>query len=388
MPPRAIAPGDVVAVFFEPLGEWTAAQITGLDPEGSCAGVLDLDWSGPEPSSVADLGDVQPLRVTHHQWSGALSYRNCDWVLPRSYKVVGSLPLLHDERSNSYGGGWGVGHQLFLQRRWDRGEERAWVDRHAVEYTGEEFGQVLDQPPLGADPAVRRLTVRGVAELDVDRLVARFPRLTSLTLVGNLGTLVRASSLNGLPTLMSLSIRDLFGMDAADCLLPSAAPALESLELDSVPVEYAEAMRAAWLPEAPLGVSVDIRKARKPKWLAKNRDNPFRTWDGDDYIPRGAYKKSVAQYMETREAVLAVLADASAPDRPARLVEIGERYGEGFNELDEKYEFIDTVERERLFEVLDQLVDVAVAELGLEPGTGSAWARESLAEGVESVRDW
>ncbi|MET7419711.1 hypothetical protein [Dactylosporangium sp. NPDC005555] len=40
-PPRAIAPGDVVAAFSETLGSWTAAQVTDLDPEWRTAGVLE-----------------------------------------------------------------------------------------------------------------------------------------------------------------------------------------------------------------------------------------------------------------------------------------------------------------------------------------------------------
>ena len=55
VPPRPLSPGDVVAAFCEALGEWAAAQITDLDRRWKTAGVLDLDWSGPEPVSLTDL---------------------------------------------------------------------------------------------------------------------------------------------------------------------------------------------------------------------------------------------------------------------------------------------------------------------------------------------
>lgn len=55
-PPRPIAVGNIVATYSDDLGEWTAAQITDLEPNWKTAGMLELDWSGPEPSSVADLG--------------------------------------------------------------------------------------------------------------------------------------------------------------------------------------------------------------------------------------------------------------------------------------------------------------------------------------------
>ncbi|MFJ3221268.1 hypothetical protein ACIPLC_35780 [Kitasatospora sp. NPDC086801] len=106
-PPRPIVPGDVVAAFSEYLGEWTAAQITHLDPDHQLAGVLHLDWSGPEPMSVAELGEVVP-----GCFAVGLAHCYYEWVLPRSYKVIGTLPLLHDEPPNSYAFGWGMGLDL------------------------------------------------------------------------------------------------------------------------------------------------------------------------------------------------------------------------------------------------------------------------------------
>ncbi|MEJ8645947.1 hypothetical protein WKI68_41525 [Streptomyces sp. MS1.HAVA.3] len=91
-PPRPVAVGDVVAVYSEALGAWTASQVTGIDAAAKYAAVLELDWSGPEPAAVADLGDVQALRLTHHSWGGTLSHCNHAWVLPRSFTVIGSCP--------------------------------------------------------------------------------------------------------------------------------------------------------------------------------------------------------------------------------------------------------------------------------------------------------
>src|SRR5215472_6002567 len=124
-PPRAIAPGDIVVCYSDDLGEWTAAQITDLNPSWKTAGVLDLDWSGPEPTFVDDLGRVSPLVLTHHAWAGTPSHTNNEWVLPRSYKVIGSLRLLREARSDAYSSGWDVGMQLALQRRWDRGDRES-----------------------------------------------------------------------------------------------------------------------------------------------------------------------------------------------------------------------------------------------------------------------
>lgn len=383
-PPRGMKPGDVVAAFSELLGEWTAAQITNLDPEARLAEVLELDWSGPEPRSVADLGEVAPLSLTHHRWSGKVSQRKVDWVLPRSYKVVGRLPLLRDEPSNSYGAWPVTGLHLLLQRRWDQGHRDEWSDPHVMNCTGQDLDRLLEQS-AAPDQDVRHLTVCGIESLDAAKLVARFPHLTALTLRGKPGTLLQAASLNELTALKNLVIEDLFGMTASDRLLPSRVTALDSLDLESVPADYAEATRSTWRPEVPMGTSLSVTKPREPDWVVENRDNPFRDWDGDDHIPLPAYKKAVALYAEMRAAVMAVLTGGmDREEQASRLFELGAAWGEAFNELDEQHEFIETVERERLFDVLAHAVAAAEASLGTE----LAWARDNLIDGTESVRDW
>ncbi|OLT10487.1 hypothetical protein BJF79_26025 [Actinomadura sp. CNU-125] len=378
-PPRPIAAGDVVAAFSAELGEWTAAQIVRIDAANETAAVLELDWSGPEPVSVGELGDVSPLRLTHHSWNGSLSYCNFEWVLPRSHKVIGNLPPLHDEPSNGYGYGWRLGDQLVRQRRWDAGLEDDPPMPWKLACTGAEVDEMG-----GVRPDVTRLHVRDIVSLDCGRLVGLFPNLTELDLRGDLGLLAEAGRLNDLTSLKSLSVFDLFGMTKEDRLQPRCTPDLEELYLYGIPAEYANAMRSTWRPEIPNGTRIDIRGARKPEWVAENRDNPLRDWDGRGQISKTNFKKSVAQYKATRRAVMAVLAEVAPDDRPARLTEIGREYGEAFNEFDRRAGFIETVEREELFEALHRIATDAGAEHGLEPdGTF-----DSLASGVESVRDW
>ncbi|USQ86083.1 hypothetical protein NFX46_21620 [Streptomyces phaeoluteigriseus] len=382
-PPRRIVPGDVVAAFSEYLGEWTAAQITHLDPDHQLAGVLHLDWSGPEPTSVADLGEVAPLSRTRGSFTGQPAHCHYEWVLPRSYKVIGTLPLLHEQPPNSYAFGWGMGLDLTLERRRQQGDESQWSDPWAQDITGTELNDLL-AGPADPDEETRRLTVRAVQSLDCARLVERYPALTGLTLIGPV-TLSSASSLNELTSLKRLMLSDVFGMAEADCLLPRRAPALESLELVSVPAEYATAMKRVWRPEEPQGVYLRIAKPRKPEWLAENLNNPLRDWDGREQISAAIYKKALAQYKATRRAVLAVLASGHSADvLTPRLVELGEQFGEAFNELDERAGFIETVEREELYDALDAIITEAEAASGAD----LAWAGKGLTEGCESVRDW
>jgi hypothetical protein len=372
-----------VAAFSDALDAWTAAQITDLNPDWKTAGVLDLNWSGPEPASVADLGEVSALVLTHHSWNGCLSHCNYEWVLPRSCTVIGSLPLLCTTPSPSYSTGWRLGAQLALQRLWDRGERAPWSDPREMSITGADVDRMTSEP---GDPRrdIRHLHVTEVESLDCDRLAERFPDLTTLSLSGDLGLLLHASSLNRLASLRRLWITGLFGMTASDALLPECVPGLETLCLDSIPREYAGAMRSKWRPQIPYGTFVDITAARAPEWVAENRDNPLRDWSGRAHISGPCFTKAVAQYKKTRAELMTALTDCSQEDQPARLYEIGREYGRGFNLLDRRTRFIETVEREELFAALDVMVSDVEAALGVRLGS----AADTLAAGVDAVREW
>ncbi|MET9904852.1 hypothetical protein [Streptomyces sp. NPDC006446] len=378
-PPRRVAVGDVVAVYSEALGAWTASQVTGIDAAAKCVAVLELDWSGPAPAAVADLGDVQPLRLTHHSWGGTLSHCNHGWVLPRSFTVIGSLPPLVTEPSYAYASVWGRGEQLARQRHWDSGNREDWAAPYALTCTAEELAAQHTRGTLRA--GVKHLTVHGITRLDCARLVADFPDLTRLSLTGDLGTLTSAAALNRLPLLQGLTIRELFGMDASDCLLPRHVPEVEEVWLDGIPADYAAAMRKIWRPHVRHGVHLDVRGARKPEWVAANATNPLRDWDGREHIPPTGYRKAVAQYKATRDAFLAEVTDG---EHHGNIAEIGRTFGAALNALDSRSLFIETVEREELFDALDFLVDEAQTVAGRDLTA----ARAVLVEGVDSIRDW
>ena len=382
-PPRPIGPGDIVAAYSEALGEWTAAQITDLNVEWKMAGVLELDWSGAEPSSVTELGRLTPLRLTHHSYDGALSHCNYEWVLPRSYKVVGATGLLHVGRSMRFAYGWDLGQQLAYQRRWDSGDRGPWSDPRVVTCTGAELNQELAGPQQSR-PDITNLSVKEVTTLDCRRLVERYPSLTELSLSGDVGVLINAVSLNDLEMLKRLWASGLFGMEAQDCLLPDRVPRLEFLSLHSIPADYAASMRAHWRREVANGTFVDITGARRPEWVAENISNPLREWDGRAHITGTRFKQAVNQYKATRRAVMAACAHEVADERRAMLVDLGRAYAEAFNRMDARRPFIETVEREELFAALDLIVDEAEAALDVD----LVAERQSLREGVETAREW
>lgn len=377
-PPRPIEAGDVVTAYCDDLGEWTAAQVTRIDVARRKVGVLDLDWSGPKPSSVHDLGPLRPLRPTHHSWDGHPSHCNYDWVLPRSCHVIGRAPLVVDNRSNRYSSGWdwGLGEQLSWQRRWEanHGDE---VDASRRVLTGETFTAVS-----APDHRVRALTITSIVDLDCSNIPRLFPNVTTLRLSGDLGTLGYAQAISELPQLRCLYLNNLFGMTSADCPDPDRLTRMDALFVHSVPSVFASAVRKRWRPEIERGTNLQISAPRTQSWLEENRDNPLRDWDGRGHISAGRFKKAVAQYRATRAAVLAALSD---PTDPGQLAGIGRDFAGGFNKLDgTRSPFIETEEREELFAALTATVDFAESRLGQQ----FPHARGELISGLEDVRDW
>jgi hypothetical protein len=229
------------------------------------------------------------------------------------------------------------------------------------------------------------VSITDIDSLDGNDVAALFPNLTRLTLSGNLGTLGNAASLNQLPHLKALFINNLFGMTASGVLSVTATPYMEMVSLHSVPAEYAAAMKKAWTAQITNGTLVEITGPRKPSWVAENRGNPLREWEGRTHISAARYRKSVAQYKATRRAVLAELAASTDHADGSRLVEVGRQFSEAFNQLDRtRHPFIETEEREELFEAINAIVDEAEGEYGRTFST----ARRDLIAGVDGARDW
>ncbi|MBP2478248.1 hypothetical protein JOF53_007120 [Crossiella equi] len=359
-----LTPGDVVVAYSPDLGEWTAAQITGVNEKHRSAEVLELTWSGPEPRCLAELGELVPLRLTHHDhpYPNRPAHTWLTGLLPRGHRVLGNLPPLVTESTAAYFWRWDLGLQLDCQRQWDAG--------HRGERPNQQPYATHDSTALPGtrDERLRTLSVTVRPELDCALLPELFPNLTSLSLTGALTTLTNAAALSRLPHLRDLGLSGVYGMTGADVPRPADLPDLAWLRLHGIPADYAKAARRLWQPEERNGTFLEIRWARTPDWLAENRDNPLRSWDGN--IPAAAYKKAIAQYKLTRRAVLAAL-----PEGPARLTELGREYAEAFNTLHARWNFIETIEREDLLDALQGITD-------------ETWAQEALAKGMEAARDW
>lgn len=372
-----------MATYCPELGEWSAAQIISVNDRSQQVDVLDLDWSGPEPHTVADLGRLAPLRLTHHGYRNELEQSHREWVLPRSYKNLGAAPLVRTQESLTWSMGWDVGTQLHWQRRWDAGEREDLEDEPG--FRQYEDGQEL--PPVTTAPEIRALSVYDIQSVDCAIIASAFPNLTRLVLWGEMGRLVNASELNRLQRLRRIDVHEMFGMTHYDLLEPAQLNEMEYISLDCVPADYAAAMRRAWTPEAGKGVYLSISKARTPEWVRENVDNPLRAWDGREGISSRSYKKALSAWKDSTRPIRAALqADMVEAERREQLTALGAAFAEAFNDVAGPAHLLMTEERDELLEALHRLVTDAVAEA--EPGIDAEEAAQAVLHAVNTHRDW
>lgn len=195
---------------------------------------------------------------------------------------------------------------------------------------------------------VQNLSVFRIEELDLTEIPRLFPKLRSLMVEGKPGIIKNLENLGKLPFLRNLTISDLFGFSAEDMKILERVPELRSLDLDSIPKEAGMAVRKTWRGKLDY---LEIKKLRSDDWLKENLENPFRHWDGSEFIPARAYKRTIQQYKKTKKQLEQVKTREEA-------VAVVKEYGLCFNCLNEKYEeFIETDEREDIFLVLEQLYE-------------------------------
>lgn len=58
--------------------------------------------------------------------------------------------------------------------------------------------------------------------------------------------------------------------------------------MESIPEEAGKQIKKKYKGKI---TELDIRKLRKPEWLAENLDNPLRHWDGSEFVPPAKLKR-------------------------------------------------------------------------------------------------
>jgi len=112
--------GDVYCVYNSYLKKYTACQITKIE-EGEKkpkAVLLLLDWSDDRPLKKEELALLKPLYQDFMYWKRGLHLCNVDVMVPVNHMLIGNMPPLADESTNSYAMSWGNGYEVYRQLKW------------------------------------------------------------------------------------------------------------------------------------------------------------------------------------------------------------------------------------------------------------------------------
>jgi hypothetical protein len=214
--------------------------------------------------------------------------------------------------------------------------------------------------PAQADPGLPKLAelrIEDIIQLDLAIIAARHPALSVLILNGKPGTLQNFSAIARCNNLDRFFITDLFGYTPADFPPPAAWPRMWFLALSSVPAEVAAHVKKIYGPlKKSARLMLEVYKPRAPEWLADNLDNPFRSWDGSPHVTPANARRASALYKKTRAGLRAHLALPDAPQTlPAWLEALAREWAAAFNAWDKRTNWIETEEREIIFEVVETI---------------------------------
>ena len=201
-------------------------------------------------------------------------------------------------------------------------------------------------------PNLADLILYNIKELDLTTVPIHYPNLIHLELMGSPGIIRNVSSIKQLKKLERLVIHDSFGFSAIDFPLLTDLPDLQSLWLESVPAEAGKAIKRLYIKKIQ---DLSVTKLRSNEWLQENMNNPLRHWDGSGSVQKSQYNKAVALWKDARDKIIKASKD---PNTFIESVQsIASEYIDGFNALDHCSPFIETEEREDLYNAFKRILD-------------------------------
>jgi hypothetical protein len=213
------------------------------------------------------------------------------------------------------------------------------------------------QDDLLPDVGLKRLTnlvLSNIKNFSLKIVPSRFPGLIWLGLKGKPGYIHDVAEISKLHEIETLTMHDLFGFSADDFPRPKDLPELRNLWIESIPAEAGKAIKKVFKATTQ---DLSVLKLRSDDWLQENMNNPLRHWDGDEFVPKSKYTKSLALWKEARRRILGE-ANRAAMDF-SMIKSIAIDYVEGFNKLDHRSQFIETVEREDIINAFEYILDEA-----------------------------
>lgn len=220
-------------------------------------------------------------------------------------------------------------------------------------------------PKIQGLEGLEKLYIRTITELDIADILRAYPKLRELRLWGKPGNLINFAKISEFSELEVLTTMDLFGFTADEVPKPESLQKLYMLWMDSLPEDAAKEVKKLYKKRKGEGLDLWITKPRKAEWLAQNLENPFRSWDGEEHITPANAKKAADIYRKTRAAMVKLI-EAPSKDIEKDAEALVRDYTEGFNKMDKKKLFIDTVERDEVFTALDGILSLIPDELGID----------------------
>lgn len=220
-------------------------------------------------------------------------------------------------------------------------------------------------PKIQGLEGLEKLYIRTITELDIADILRAYPKLRELRLWGKPGNLINFAKISEFSELEVLTTMDLFGFTADEVPKPESLQKLYMLWMDSLPEDAAKEVKKLYKKRKGEGLDLWITKPRKAEWLAQNLENPFRSWDGEEHITPANAKKAADIYRKTRAAMVKLI-DGAGKDIEKDAEVLVRDYTEGFNKMDKKKPFIDTVERDEVFTALDGILSLIPDELDVD----------------------
>ena len=217
------------------------------------------------------------------------------------------------------------------------------------------------------------LRLTSIRDFNLKDIPARYPGLTWLGLAGKPGYIREVSEISNLRELETLTMDDLFGFSADDFPHPGSLPELRHLWIESVPAEAGKKIKKLYKGNIQ---DLQVLKLRSVEWLHENLNNPLRNWDGNELVPKSKYNKSVALWKETRRRMMEEASHAELDFSAVKRIAID--YAEGFNKLDRRSSFIETEEREDIFNAFEQILNE----------TGLSEFKEEIIQLIDEKRSW
>jgi hypothetical protein len=234
---------------------------------------------------------------------------------------------------------------------------------------------------------IKKISIYNINRLDCSIITELYPELTNLTLCGIPGYLMNVDKLCVLKNLKVLYLIDVFGFTEQEFPSPHSLPNLEELWLDSISEQVGKYLKTLYKPVVKV---LDVRKLRKPGWIIENINNPFRHWDGSDLVPKSKAKKASELYKLTRKSFFAEVSEikqypSNINSVQDKLINIAKNYCIAFNKLNCRNNFIETEEREDIFDAFEEIINDAIKEFSL---TDVKIDTPALLNAIDENRDW